>query len=392
MTSPCRIFFLAAFTRDSGLTSMALGLAQALQRDHVAVGFIKPIMQPVHRGSAELATHFARSLLHLDVPDPMPFAAAEARVRAGGLDALLEDLVAAVEIASSGCDALVVEGLIPDAGLQIAARLNAAMARAFGATLIPVLSGNGHDAASLAGIIDLGMRQFAEAEEPPPLAGALINRLHAATHQKLPAMLPGTAGDVPVLGDVPFEPRLGALRLRDVQEALELGIEHTGAFASTRVQEFLIAGSGVEGVIDRLRPGALVVVAGERSDIVLASGLAYMQGMPLAGLLLTCGSRLTPQIAALLRGPGLAELPVLTTDADTYATGALLAGLSHHVRADDTERMNQALTHAADHIDTSRVADPDRPSRAASHVPPGVPPSHRAVGARSRQTHRAARG
>ena len=84
---------------------MALGLVQALQRDHVAVGFIKPIMQPADRGSADLATHFARSLLHLDVPDPMPFAAAEARVRAGGLDALLEDLVAAVEIAGTGCDA-----------------------------------------------------------------------------------------------------------------------------------------------------------------------------------------------------------------------------------------------------------------------------------------------
>jgi hypothetical protein len=35
----------------------------------------------------------------------MPFAVAEARVRAGGLGALLEDLVAAVEIAGAGCDA-----------------------------------------------------------------------------------------------------------------------------------------------------------------------------------------------------------------------------------------------------------------------------------------------
>ena len=56
MTSPCRIFFLAAFTRDSGLTSMALGLAQALQRDHVAVGFIITGIIPYDR---------------LNVPDPI---------------------------------------------------------------------------------------------------------------------------------------------------------------------------------------------------------------------------------------------------------------------------------------------------------------------------------
>jgi phosphate acetyltransferase len=164
----------------------------------------------------------------------------------------------------------VVEGLIPDAGLQIATRLNAAMARAFAATLIPVLSGKGHDPAALAAIVDLATRQFAEGDEAPPLAGVLVNRLHPGTPPTLPPMLPVSGGDVPVLGDVPFEPRLSALRLRDVREALGLGIEHAGAIEQTRVQDFLIAGSGVEGVIDRLRPGTLVVVAGERSDIVLA--------------------------------------------------------------------------------------------------------------------------
>jgi phosphate acetyltransferase len=301
MDHPCQIFFLAPVTRDSGLTSMALGLVQALLRDHVAVGFIKPIMQPADRGTADLSTHFARTLLHLDVPDPIPFAAAEARVRADGLDALLEDMVAAVEVASAGCDAVVVEGLIPDAGLQIAARLNAAMVRAFAATLVPVLSSDRHDPAVLAAMVDLALRQFAEAEEPPPLAGVLINGLQVGPAALTAPIVGGAV--VPVLGDVPWEPRLAALRLTDVREALDLGIEQEGGLARSRVQEFVIAGSGVEGLIDRLRPGALVVVAGERSDIVLASGLAYAQGMPLAGLLLTCGSQLTPQVAALLRAP-----------------------------------------------------------------------------------------
>jgi len=355
MSRPRQIFFLAAVTRNTGLTSIALGLVQALRRDHVAVGYIKPVMQPSDRGTVDLAADFARSLLHLDVPEPMAFEDAEARLRAGGLDALLQDLVAAVETAGAGCDAVVVEGLIPDDGLQIAARLNAAMVRSFSATLIPVLSGNGHDAAALADIVDLARRQFADGEEAPPLAGVLINRLHAAIHQTLPEALPCAGGPVKVLADVPWEPSLAAVRLRDLQESLGFGIARRGDFDRTRVRDYLIAGSGVEGVIDRLRPGALVAVAGERSDIVLASALVYLQGMPLAGLLLTCGSQLTPQVAALLRGPGLAGLPILTTAEDTYPTGALLAGLSHHVRADDPERMEQALTHAAEHIDTAAL-------------------------------------
>jgi phosphate acetyltransferase len=348
-------FFLAAFTPSSGLTSMALGLVQALRRDRVAVGFVKPIAQPDDRGSADLDADFARSLLDLDVPPPMSFADAEARVRAGDLDGLLQDLVAVVEAAGVGCDAVVVEGLIPDPGLQIATRLNAAMARAFSATLIPVLCGKRHDPAALAAIVDLAMHQYAESEEAPPLAGVLINRLNAGDHPVLPAALPIAGGDVPILGDVPYEPRLGALRLRDVQDALGLGVERAGALAHTRVHNFLIAGSGVEGVIDRLRPGALVVTAGERSDIVLASGLVYLQGMPLAGLLLTCGSKLSHHVAELLNGPGLVDLPILTTDEDTFTTGAHLGELSHDVRADDTERMDQVLSHAAEHIDTTAL-------------------------------------
>jgi phosphate acetyltransferase len=364
MDRPPQVFFLAPVTRDSGLTSMAFGLVQALRRDHVAVGFIKPITQPADRGSEDLSTGFARSLLHLQAPESVPFVAAEARVRAGGLDALLEDLVAAVELAGAGCQAVVVEGLIPDAGLQIAARLNAAMARAFAAALVPVLSGDGHDKDALATMVDLAQRQFAEGDEPPPLAGVLVNRPRAGATSPIGATLRGAAGTVPVLGDVPYEPGLAALRLQDLRAALGLGVEQEGRLAHTRVFDVVIAGSGVEGVIDRLRPGALVVTAGERSDIVLASGLAFAQGMPLAGLLLTCGTRLTPQVATLLQGPGLAELPILTTRTDTFETGTLLAGLSHHVRADDNERMAQAIAHTEAHIDTAplraRIAHPGR--------------------------------
>jgi phosphate acetyltransferase len=368
MTRPPQVFFLAPVTQDSGLTSMALGLVQALRRDNVAVGFIKPIMQPEEHGSADLSAHFARLLLHLEVPEPLSFKAAEARVLAGGLDALLEDLVAAVEVAGTGCTAVVVEGLIPNAGLQIAARLNAAMVRALSASLVPVLSGEGHDPAVLASMVDLALRQFAEGEEQPPLAGVLVNRPRASATAPLDAVLGvplgGPLGTVPVLGEVPYEPRLAALRLQDVREALGLGVEQEGALENTRVFDFLIAGSGVEGVIDRLRPGALVVAAGERSDIALASGLVFVQGMALAGLLLTCGTRLSNQVATLLSAPGLADMPILTTAGETFATGALLAGLSHHVRAGDTERMEQVIAHTAEHIDTTalraRIGDPGR--------------------------------
>ena len=356
MDRPRQIFFLAPVSDDVGPTSMALGLVQALRRDHVAVGFVEPILHPASRGAADLATHFARTILHLDAPEPIGYADAETAVRGGGLDTLMEGLVATAEAAGAGCDALVIQGLIPFADLQIAAKLNAAMVQSFAASLVPVLSGAGQTAQTLAGIVDLTIRQFADNEEPPPVAGVLVNRVKPAPLTgALGKFLMCAAGPVPLLADVPFEPRLSAPRLSDVVEALNLGIEQAGNLPHARVQNLVTAGRGVEGVIDRLLPGSLVVAAGERSDIVLATALAYMQGIQIAGLLLTCGTRLSPQIAAMLRAPMLAGLPILTTTQDTFATDTALAGLSRHVRRDDTERMTQAIAHAEAHIDTAAL-------------------------------------
>ena len=94
-------------------------------------------------------------------------------MRACGLDTLMEGLVATAEAAGAGCDALVIQGLIPFADLQIAAKLNAAMVQSFAASLVPVFSGTGETAQTLAGIVDLTIREFADDEEHPLVAGVL---------------------------------------------------------------------------------------------------------------------------------------------------------------------------------------------------------------------------
>jgi phosphate acetyltransferase len=163
---------------------------------------------------------------------------------------------------------------------------------------------------------------------------------------------------------VPFSPDLDAPRLSDVVETLRFSVANAGNLAHARVREFVVAGRGVEGVIDRLRPGALILSAGERSDIALAAGLAYLQGTPLAGLLLTCGTRLTPQVDLLLRPAALNGMPILTSDEDTFITGTRVAGLSRHVRADDPERMQQVIAFVAEHTDTTALREKlGRPGR-----------------------------
>ena len=73
-------------------------------------------------------------------------------------------------------DVVIVEGLIPNADLQIASLLNAEMARSLSANIIPVISGAHKDAQDLAESIALAERQFSE-NGHQPFAGMMINKM-----------------------------------------------------------------------------------------------------------------------------------------------------------------------------------------------------------------------
>jgi phosphate acetyltransferase len=341
-------------TQDVGLTSMALGLVRALQRDGISVGFVKPIAQP-EEGSRQLdlSTYFARSLCHIDVPDPIPFDVAEHQVRTGQTSSLMEDVVNVVETARANYDAVIIEGLITDANQQIASSLNMEMARSLSANLIPVLTGAHRDSVALAESMAMAERQFTDAGGQP-LAGFLINKVPtgAAGVRSREDLLRVYESQVPLLAVVPFEPRLNAPRMIDVVNTMGLKVERAGGIARSRVQEIVVVARAVEHMVDRLRPGVLVVTPGDRSDVILATALAQVRGVPVAGVLLTCGESMSPGIASLIPSGGADSLTVLSTAEDTFATSARLSSLNYHVSADDPERMEQVIDFVAEQINT----------------------------------------
>jgi phosphate acetyltransferase len=345
-----RKFFLAPMAQDVGLTSMALGLVRALQRDGIKVGFVKPIAQPETGRRVDLSTHFARAVCHIEPPEPIPFGRAEELVRTGQLSTLMEDVVNMVDSARAGHDVVIIEGLIPDADLQIAAQLNAEMARSLSANLIPVLSAAHRDAYALVEGIALAERQLTNTGSQP-LAGILVNKLPPGpAGLRIKDDLTRLDNRVPLLGTVPFEARLNAPRLIDLVNALGLKVERAGNVTRNRVQEIVVVARAVEHMIERLRPGALVVTPGDRNDIILATALASLRGVPLAGLLLTCGQPLSQAIASLIPTSQLGGLTILSTEEDTFATSARLASLTYHVSADDAERMEQVIDFVAENL------------------------------------------
>ena len=110
--------FLAALL-SVGLSSTALGLSRALERQGLKVAFLKPIAQ-THEAGADDSVHFARPVAHLNPPKPIMLTRAEELLSHGGQEDLMEEVIALSQQAASArseVDVLVVEGL---AGIRAA--------------------------------------------------------------------------------------------------------------------------------------------------------------------------------------------------------------------------------------------------------------------------------
>ncbi len=371
-----RIIFLAAAAQDVGLTSLSLGLVRALQRDGMKVAFVKPIAQPrsesrSQKKGIDTSSHFARTLCMTNSPEPIPFERAEEQIRKGDLAALLEDIAKMTEALRTDHDVVVVEGLIPLASAQIALRLNVEIVRSLGADVIPVLSGVDYEPKFIAETVALIHRQYAR-EGNSPLLGLMINKMKVnADRERLKeALTPFGLASSTILGAIPYEPNLNTPRLSDLVSSLDLSVVQGSKLDAIRVREIVVGARSVEKMIDRLRPETLVVMPGDRSDIALASALAHSRGVPLAGLLLTCGAPLATPVADLMASVGSNILPILSTPDDTYATASRLAHLSYHVSQDDSQHMEKVIDFVAENIDTTSLRDRIGTSTEARLSPP----------------------
>ncbi|NLH82725.1 MAG: phosphate acetyltransferase [Phyllobacteriaceae bacterium] len=355
------MLFVAPTSADFEIAAVTLGLVDALRSIGLDVGWVKPVGDPVgpSDGPGDDGTRsvsFARRLFGFAAPDPIPLARAEEMIRTGRSDALLEEVVGLVEGLGGAHDVVVVEGTVPGDGHALVADLELAMARSLSAEPIAVVSGRCGRVEAIADTVADTVHRLGG---PGVVAGVVVTRLPDRAILKLRE----TTLAAPLLAVLAEDSGLAAPRLADVVADLGFAAIHPGALASARMQDVVVAARSPEHLVGLLRPGTLVVTPGDRNDVVTATVLAHASGMPIAGLLLTCGARPDDALVAFLR-PRWGTLPVLTTDLQTFDVAARLAAFDRSVRGEDVARMERLIAHAGENLDLRALAvDRDRPSR-----------------------------
>ena len=338
-------FFLAPTRQNVGLTSVALGVVLALQRQGLRVGFVKPV--PQDETHIERSAHFARVICQIDSPNPLAIEQVVERMSANQTDELLEDVVSLCMEAATDKDVLVVEGLHTEPGQSFATRLNNDVARTLQAEIILVADASDRNAAAEAHLMANQLKS-----DGRKVAGVILNK--ASDHYDTAAALKELDG-LPLWGVVGFKASLQAPRTLDIARHLKAEIVVKGDIANHRVLETVVAARSATEVIERLKPGALIVSAGDRGDVMLATALAASNGIQLAGLLLTHNSFVGEKIVEFAPRAFNSDLPIMRTSGDTFATATLLGRLPTAVAADDDERMASVLESVAEQLDAQSI-------------------------------------
>lgn len=368
-----QIFFVAPTGFGTGLTSVCMGLVRALDKQGLSVGFCKPIAQ--HRGKPtdkDPSLLFAGHILGRAPEQPLSLDYAQNKLAAGEVEQLLEDVVSLCQRGGSGVDILVVEGLVPLPKSPFIQRLNMQIASSLDSDIILVAAPNQLSAAELSQQIGV-TANFYRSGSDDKVVGCILNKVGAPQDQasayvampyvameQAPASTPKvedlsqleifTSEKVRFLGQIRFDPVLLAPRVMDIAGSLGCTPITANPDLTRRITEFNVCARTVPNMLHILKAGSLVVTPGDRDDIVLVTCLAALNGVHLAGLLLTGGYQPEQKLLDLCKVAFETGLPVLTCDTDTYRTAQNLERLNLDVPADDFQRIEQVISAVAEDI------------------------------------------
>ncbi|MDQ3492941.1 MAG: AAA family ATPase, partial [Chloroflexota bacterium] len=383
-----RQLYLAATGMNRGKTTVSLGLLAALIDRGLDTGFIKPVGQryavvdgvPADEDAILMRTVFG-------MPDPLtvmspvhiPRGFTKSYISGDVTEDLPSRIRHAHDEAARGRDVLLIEGT-GHAGVGAVIDLsNADVARMLGAPVV-IVSGAGVGRP----IDEIVLNHALFAARGVEVVGAVINKVDADAHPSLPGVLrAGLARhDIELLGMLPYRPLLSNPTLSMLVEQMPGEVLHPGADLDRVIDHVAIGAMQPRHLLERIGPGSLLIVPGDREDVIQATVAANRTARSLrsdpglfdrlrnrsrfgrraddpartelAGMLFTGGYRPRPRDLEAIKSE---DLFAYLVEPDTYAAASRVHDLLVKIHAADTAKIALIKALVAEHLDVDRLLE-----------------------------------
>jgi phosphate acetyltransferase len=352
---------LVPLTPQVGITTVSLGLATALEQCSIATAYFKPVGQGV--ADEDRATGIANDSGFSTVP-PMDRSAVERWIGGDAYDDLLEAVIATLNTHAGDARVIVLEGLAAEEGFPYANRLNMDIGSTLGADVVFVGSPGEGGVEALLDLVDVGSHYYRD-DKGSNIAGCIVNRFRTGVTKGdgtgISAESVGSAelrdafraAEIPLLGLIPWYEDLQAARVIDLARHLGARVDNEEYADRRRIRALKFCSSSLASTV--FEAGDVIIVPGDREDIIVGAALATMNGVELAAIVLSDGLAPSPAVNMLCEGAVESGLPILVTDGDTWETARRLRDFNRSVPRGDFERIQLSREFAAGHIDRAWI-------------------------------------
>jgi phosphate acetyltransferase len=346
--------YITAMEAESGKSIVALGVMELLSGNVERPGFFRPIVRIPDPQIELMRRRYELTAWHA--------LEADEAIRIRPYEELRKRVVEGYKRLQGECDFVLCEGTdFTGAVPALDFGLNADLANELGAPVLAVVRGGSPE--QTAG--RAGAARGALAEKGCETLGIIANRVPAEHVEGVKRALAAQAPEAPVYV-IPETPELAHPTVGDV--ARELGarvvFDRRGTL-QREVRDVRVAAMGVEHFIEHMVEGALVIVPGDRVDILVTTlASAVSPEIPgIAGVLLTGGQPLGDGARRLLEH---APFPVLEVDDLTHVAAAGVQSARPGLEPDDERKIATALGVFESNVDTAELAERialERPAR-----------------------------
>uniref|UniRef100_UPI00286D4ADA phosphate acetyltransferase n=1 Tax=Salinibacterium sp. TaxID=1915057 RepID=UPI00286D4ADA len=349
-----RSIYITSAEGHSGKSSIALGVLDTLLRTVERVGVFRPVARSTDEPDFVLELLLGRDGVTLEYDECIGTSYEAVH---DDPDAALSRIVDRFKSIERTCDAVVIVGSdYTDVATPTELGFNARIAANLGAPVLLVLTGR-EPTESRARTAD-ELRQVAELSLPE-LAGAHASLLAVIANRADPDYLDeivgaiSTAAHVPAWA-VPEDPFMVAPTVEAIMDAVDgTLLKGDRALLARESLGVVIAAMSMENVLPRLIEGGVVVIPGDRSEMLLAALTAHASGTfpSLAGIVLNGGFELSPIIDRLIEGLDQ-DLPIISTDYGTYPTAQYIVQTRGRLTATSHRKIDTALALFEKHVDS----------------------------------------
>ncbi|MCK5070865.1 MAG: phosphate acetyltransferase [Desulfocapsa sp.] len=354
-----KTLYIASLEPEAGKLVVTMGIMEFLSRSVGNVAFFRPVIDTDKDLDPDIKLIRSRYCPNMSYEESYGFKASEVKtfVAEGRIKFFLEELINKLSILKGQYDFVLCQGLNATSFLSaFDVDINMEIAKNLGCPFIGVINGMNQTARDIAkeiqitedAILDTGCAHFA----------TFVNRMAEDTLGVLEVELddPEEASGAPVFL-LPENEELDKPSLGDISDALGCTNVLGRADGMDRiVKQFKIAAMTMDHFLTHVEDGDLIIVPGDRNDIILASiSTLFSANYPnIAGILLSGGFQPGDNTMRLLTGRDQ-TIPLLSVESDTYTTTQNVAAVPALINPGDDRKIALALGLFETYVDNERL-------------------------------------